>query len=65
MGMTFTTIQIQNRNQLKPEQFIKGLSTYMKANNFVPATEEDAEASFELTFSKDRRWVSFCLPENE
>jgi hypothetical protein len=62
MGATFTTIQIRNRNQLEPEQFMEALSKYMGTKGLIPATEDDAEFSYSFVYSKNKRWIAFSTP---
>jgi len=65
MGMTFSTIQIQNRNQIAPEQFIQNLSTLMEAKGLVPTTEDESEFWYSFIFSKSKRWIAVNCSEYE
>ena len=58
MGNFFTSIQIQNHEQLVKEQFIELFCSKMKENGFVIGSEDDNEISYALLFSNNSKWVS-------
>jgi hypothetical protein len=63
MGMTFSTIQIINRNQIATDKFIELLSKYLEKKGLIPTTEEESETWYRLIISKDKRWISVYSPE--
>lgn len=65
MGMTFSTIQIQNRAGLKAAQFKKELMAHMKAKGFKPVPEEEAEVSYIFALSKNKAWFTLVCPDYE
>ena len=58
MGNFFTSIQIQNHEQLVKEQFIELFCNKMKENGFVIGSKDDNEISYALLFSNNSKWVS-------
>ena len=58
MGMWFSTIQIQNRNQTDQEGFGKILSKHMKKAGWLPAAEDEAQCSCSFVFSKNNNWIT-------
>lgn len=64
MGTSFTTTQIYNPEALTKAQFKKSFAGMMKAKGYSTATEDTAELTYALVFSKDRRWVT-VLSEDE
>ncbi len=64
MGLSLNTCHIYNAERLTKAQFKKAFCEYMKSKGYTTATEDTAELSYALVFSKDRRWVT-VLSEDE
>lgn len=64
MGLSLTTQHIHNPAALTKAQFKKAFCEYMKSKGYTTATEDTAELTYALVFSKDRRWVT-VLSEDE
>jgi len=65
MGMSFSTIKIKNDQKSEPKQFQKMFCEYMKKEDFIPASDEDADLSYRLVFSDKSDWVTLCFAEDE
>jgi hypothetical protein len=65
MGSTFSSVQIRNRGRMEPELFKAEVCGYFERMGLVPATEEDAEFSYQLVFSSKSDWVTLGFAENE
>lgn len=65
MGMSFSTIQIQNRKQIKQEQFQNILTEYMKTKGFISSTEEESELWYSFIFSRNKGWISISSSDYE
>jgi len=63
MGTTFSTIQVQNRQQISKEQFIKSFSKQMEKKGLMSTTAEKAQFSYRLAFSNDNNWVTLSSSE--
>ncbi|MCR5141136.1 MAG: hypothetical protein K6C68_01190 [Ruminococcus sp.] len=64
MGLSSTTQHIHNPEALTKAQFKKAFCEYMKSKGYTTATEDSAELTYILVFSKDRKWVT-VLSEDE
>ena len=64
MGLSLNTYHIYNAERLTKAQFKKAFCENMKAKGYTTATEDTAELTYALVFSKDRRWVT-VLSEDE
>ena len=64
MGLSSTTQHIRNPEALTKAQFKKAFCEYMKTKGYTTATEDTAELSYALVFTKDRKWVT-VLSEDE
>lgn len=58
MGMSFSTIQIQNRNHLDSVQFEKKLANHMKKRGFVPTTSDNSQLSYTFILSENKDWIT-------
>jgi O-6-methylguanine DNA methyltransferase len=63
MGRFSTTIQIQNRKQIEPEQFVDILTRRMKRDGFVPVSESESQFSYSFTFSENKKWITLSSPD--
>ena len=64
MGLSLNTCHILNAERLTKAQFKKAFCENMKAKGYTTATEDTAELTYALVFSKDSRWVT-VLSEDE
>ena len=65
MGMSFSTIQIKNKQKAAPKQFQKVFCEYMEKNGFIPTDDKDAELSYCLAFSDKSDWVTLCSADDD
>lgn len=65
MGLSLITQHIHNAEALTKAQFKKTFCDHFKSKGYTAAKEEeDAELTYTLVFSKDRKWVTI-LSEDE
>ncbi len=58
MGLSLTTQHIHNPAALTKAQFKKAFCEYMKSKGYTTAKEENADLTYTLVFTKDRKWVT-------
>ena len=65
MGRHMTTIQIQNKHQIQPEQFSANLCAHLKSKGFVPTIPEDADETYMFSISDNGNWITLSSAEYE
>ena len=65
MGMSFSTIQIQNRERVEPKQFRELLCRHIEKKDLLLSTKEDSHFSYHLAFSDNSEWVTLSSPNFE
>ena len=64
MGLSLNTCHILNAERLTKAQFKKAFCENMKSKGYTTATEDTAELTYTLVFSKDRKWVTVLSEED-
>ena len=64
MGRSLISNHIHNAEKLTKAQFKKKFTDMMKAKGYTKATEDDAEFSYGLAFSSDRKWVTVLVEDD-
>ena len=65
MGTTFSNIQIKNLYKLNPDKLKESLYIYFEKKGMSPATQDDFQLSYRLTFSNKSDWISLISSEYE
>ena len=63
MGRFSSSQQIYNAERLTKAQFKKMFGSALRQKGYTVCSEDSAEISYTLIFSKDRKWVSVLNPE--
>lgn len=65
MGRSFTSDHILNSDKLTKAQFKKKFTDMMKAKGYTKTDVDEAELSYALAFSPDRKWVTVLTEDSE
>lgn len=65
MGSSFTANHILNSDKLTKAQFKKKFTDMMKAKGYTTADADEAELTYALAFSSDRKWVTVLSADSE
>lgn len=65
MGRSFTSNHILNADKLTKAQFKKKFNDMMKAKGYTKADADEAELSYALAFSSDRKWVTVLTEDGD